>query len=42
MSGDLPDMNNTFDPSCRRCPRLAAFLDEVRVEVEADDEFEDD
>jgi uracil-DNA glycosylase family 4 len=32
MSGDLPDMNNTFDPSCRRCPRLAAFLDEVRVE----------
>jgi uracil-DNA glycosylase len=32
MSGDLPDMNNTFDPGCRRCPRLAAFLDEVRVE----------
>ena len=32
MSGDLPDMNNTFDPSCRRCPRLAAFLDAVRVE----------
>jgi uracil-DNA glycosylase family 4 len=32
MSGDLPDMNNTFDPRCRRCPRLAAFLDEVRVE----------
>jgi uracil-DNA glycosylase family 4 len=32
MSGDLPEMNNTFDPSCRRCPRLAAFLDEVRVE----------
>jgi uracil-DNA glycosylase len=32
MSGDLPDMNNTFDPSCRRCPRLAAFLDEVRIE----------
>jgi uracil-DNA glycosylase len=32
MSGDLPDMNDVFDPSCRRCPRLAAFLDEVRVE----------
>jgi uracil-DNA glycosylase len=32
MSGDLPEMNNTFDPSCRRCPRLAAFLDEVRLE----------
>jgi len=32
MSGDLPDMNNTFDPGCRRCPRLAAFLDGVRVE----------
>jgi uracil-DNA glycosylase len=32
MSGDLPDMNNTFDPSCRRCPRLSAFLDAVRVE----------
>jgi uracil-DNA glycosylase len=35
MSGDLPDMNNTFDPRCRRCPRLAAFLDEVRVEEPA-------
>jgi uracil-DNA glycosylase family 4 len=23
-------MNSTFDPSCRRCPRLAAFLDVVR------------
>ena len=23
-------MNNRFDPCCRRCPRLAAFLDEVR------------
>ena len=22
-------MNSTFDPSCRRCPRLAAFLDVV-------------
>jgi uracil-DNA glycosylase len=24
-------MNSTFDPACRRCPRLAAFLDVVRV-----------
>jgi uracil-DNA glycosylase len=23
-------MKSIFDPSCRRCPRLAAFLDEVR------------
>ena len=23
-------MNSTFDPKCRRCPRLAAFLDRVR------------
>jgi uracil-DNA glycosylase len=22
-------MNSTFDPGCRRCPRLAAFLDQV-------------
>jgi uracil-DNA glycosylase len=25
-------MNSTFDPDCRRCPRLAAFLDAVRRE----------
>jgi uracil-DNA glycosylase len=25
-------MNSTFDPGCRRCPRLAAFLDQVREE----------
>jgi uracil-DNA glycosylase len=25
-------MNDSFDPSCRRCPRLAAFLDEVQAE----------
>jgi uracil-DNA glycosylase len=25
-------MSNSFDPGCRRCPRLAAFLDAVRVE----------
>jgi uracil-DNA glycosylase family 4 len=25
-------MNTSFDPNCRRCPRLAAFLDEVRLE----------
>jgi uracil-DNA glycosylase family 4 len=25
-------MNSTFDPACRRCPRLAAFLDTVRRE----------
>jgi uracil-DNA glycosylase family 4 len=24
-------MNPTFDPACRRCPRLAAFLDSVRL-----------
>jgi uracil-DNA glycosylase len=23
-------MNSTFDPGCRRCPRLAGFLDQVR------------
>jgi uracil-DNA glycosylase family 4 len=28
---DLPDMN-TFDLECRRCPRLAAFLDAVRLD----------
>jgi uracil-DNA glycosylase family 4 len=27
----LSDMNTVFDPSCRRCPRLAAFLDAVRI-----------
>jgi uracil-DNA glycosylase family 4 len=25
-------MSKIFDPSCRHCPRLAAFLDEVRAE----------
>jgi uracil-DNA glycosylase len=25
-------MNSTFDSNCRRCPRLAAFLDTVRIE----------
>jgi len=25
-------MNSTFDPECRRCSRLAAFLDDVRLE----------
>jgi len=25
-------MNSAFDPACRRCPRLAAFLDAVRLE----------
>jgi uracil-DNA glycosylase len=24
-------MNSTFDPACRRCPRLGAFLDAVRL-----------
>jgi uracil-DNA glycosylase family 4 len=24
-------MNSTFDPACRRCPRLAEFLDAVRL-----------
>jgi uracil-DNA glycosylase family 4 len=28
-------MNRTFDPDCRRCPRLAAFLDTVRREEPA-------
>ena len=27
-----PVMSQIFDPSCRRCPRLAAFLDSVRAE----------
>src|ERR1700761_7962621 len=25
-------MNGIYDPGCRRCPRLAAFLDSVRSE----------
>jgi len=25
-------MNSAFDPMCRRCPRLAAFLDAVRLD----------
>jgi uracil-DNA glycosylase family 4 len=25
-------MNTTYDPGCRRCPRLAAFLDAVRLQ----------
>ena len=25
-----PPRDARFDPACRRCPRLAAFLDEVR------------
>ena len=25
-------MSNVFDPTCRRCPRLAAFLDSVKAE----------
>jgi len=25
-------MNSTFDPSCRRCPRLATFLDQVHYQ----------
>jgi uracil-DNA glycosylase family 4 len=25
-------LNNTFDAACRRCPRLAAFLDTVQVD----------
>ena len=29
---DLPNMNSTFDLQCRRCPRLAAFLEAVRLE----------
>jgi uracil-DNA glycosylase len=30
---DPPDnMNDAFDPDCRRCPRLAAFLDAVHLE----------
>ncbi len=28
-------MNPTFDPACRRCPRLAAFLDCVQLEEPA-------
>jgi uracil-DNA glycosylase len=27
----LPDMKTTFDPGCRRCPRLATFMDAVRL-----------
>ncbi|MDB6086141.1 MAG: glycosylase [Gammaproteobacteria bacterium] len=27
-----PAMNKIFDPSCRRCPRLAAFLDTVQAD----------
>ena len=30
MAPLLPNMNSKFDPGCRRCPRLAAFLDAVR------------
>jgi uracil-DNA glycosylase family 4 len=30
--GDLSDMNSTFNLECRRCPRLAAFLDAVHLE----------
>ena len=26
----IRNMNDTFDPDCRRCPRLASFLDEVK------------
>ena len=29
--GDYPVMSKAFDPSCRRCPRLAAFLDSVQL-----------
>src|SRR6202022_60101 len=29
---DPPDMNRIFDPGCRRCPRLSAFLDAVRLD----------
>ena len=25
-------MNRIFDPACRRCPRLSAFLDSVKIE----------
>jgi uracil-DNA glycosylase family 4 len=25
-------MSSTYDPNCRRCPRLAAFLDAVQIE----------
>src|ERR1700676_5185490 len=27
-----PSMNSTFDPACRRCPRLAPVLDAVGVD----------
>ena len=30
-SGNQPAMNTIFDPNCRLCPRLAAFLDVVRL-----------
>jgi uracil-DNA glycosylase family 4 len=29
---DFSSMNPSFDINCRRCPRLAAFLDEVKAE----------
>lgn len=32
MIFDLPDMNSIFDLECRRCPRLASFLDAVLLE----------
>jgi uracil-DNA glycosylase family 4 len=32
VNDDPPDMNNIFDPRCRRCPRLSAFLDVVRLD----------
>jgi len=28
----MPSMKTTFDLNCRRCPRLASFLDEVKVQ----------
>src|SRR6202789_3504651 len=30
MAPRLPTMYSIFDPECRRCPRLAAFLEAVR------------
>lgn len=32
VSDDPPDMTASFEPHCRRCPRLAAFLDSVHLE----------
>jgi uracil-DNA glycosylase family 4 len=32
MDCDPPAMNSIFDPGCRRCPRLSAFLDAVRLD----------